>query len=327
MKTNIRPINHNILRLRNQQNLKVVALGDSISFGVGDTGGHENAIGPGWVGRIAHDLGAVRFLNFSRNGARVRDLTGSRLSAALEVRPDLVLICVGGNDVLRGNFDPIEIKNGLVKLISQFESIDAAVVLVNLPHLAGPLRIPALIRNVFEARATILNNILEEVCSDGSAEYVCLSSISAIKERHFWHVDKMHPSPVGHQLIADKVRRSLSLPRRTRKKISFENKSGSKWRTARWLLVNGTIWVLRRSIDLIPAILFIIFKESIRGTTRVKSFRTQSVGDTKKVSSYFNMETIDRDVAVLTANAYRATSSNSRGELKNVAKDLISFPA
>ena len=137
----------------------------------------------------------------------------------------------------------------------------------------------------------------------------------------------MHPSPVGHQLIADKVRRSLSLPRRTRKKISFENKSGSKWRTARWLIVNGTIWVLRRSIDLIPAILFIIVKESIRGTSRVKSFRTQSVGGTKKISSYFNMETIDRDVAVLTANAYRATSSNSRGELINVAKDLISFPA
>jgi lysophospholipase L1-like esterase len=327
MKTKIRPINHNILRLRNQQNLQVVALGDSISFGVGDTGGHENAIGPGWVGRIAHDLGAVRFLNFSRNGARVRDLTGSRLSAALEVRPDLVLICIGGNDVLRGNFDPTEIKSGLLKLISQFASINAAVVLVNLPHLAGPLRIPALIRNVFEARATILNDILEEVCSDGSAEYVCLSGISAIKEHHFWHVDKMHPSPVGHQLIADKVRRSLSLPRRTRKKISFEDKSRSRWRTARWLLVKGSIWVLRRSIDLIPAILFIIIKESIRGTTRVKSFRPQSMDGTKKVSSYFNIETIDRDVAVLTANAYRAASSNSRGEFKNVAKDLISFPA
>jgi lysophospholipase L1-like esterase len=327
MKTNVRVINQRILRLRNQPQLKVVALGDSISFGVGDTGGHENAIGPGWVGRIAHDLGAAHFLNFSRNGARVRDLTGSRLSAALEVRPDLVLICVGGNDVLRGNFNPIEIKNGLLKLISRFESIDAAVVLVNLPHLAGPLRVPALIRNVFAARANILNEILAEVCSASSAEYVCLSSISAIKERNFWHVDKMHPSPLGHQLIADKVRRSLSLPRRTRKKIAFDNNGSSKLRTAKWLLVKGSIWILRRSVDLVPAIIFIIVKESIRGTARRKSLRTQSVVATKKVSSYFNIETIERDVAVLTANAYRATSSNSRGELKNVAKDLISFPA
>ncbi len=85
----------------------VVALGDSITFGVGDgaQGPESVETAPvGWAAHVARALGASRFVNLAANGARARHLAQTQVPSALMERPDLVLLTVGGNDVLRGDF-------------------------------------------------------------------------------------------------------------------------------------------------------------------------------------------------------------------------------
>ena len=56
-----------VLALRLTPNLRIAALGDSAVFGVGDTSQDKNSDGPGWVGRLAHDLEAKSYINLSKN--------------------------------------------------------------------------------------------------------------------------------------------------------------------------------------------------------------------------------------------------------------------
>ncbi|HEX5406482.1 MAG TPA: SGNH/GDSL hydrolase family protein [Pseudonocardiaceae bacterium] len=78
-----------------------VALGDSMSQGVG-----AKDITGGWVGQLHAQLAAagtpLRLVNFSRTGARVRDVLDEQLPRllALPDQPVLVTILVGANDML-----------------------------------------------------------------------------------------------------------------------------------------------------------------------------------------------------------------------------------
>lgn len=320
-------IEYLIPRLRNQEKLRVIALGDSISFGVGDHGGHDEAIGPGWAGRFAHDLKAEKFLNVSRNGARVLDLLNHQMGAALEGQFDLALVCIGGNDVLRGNYSPYEVKIGLEHLIRKLHQNGIAVALINLPHLSRPIRLPKIVRRIFELRASKLNEVLEQVCEQSGAKLILLDQIPQMKEKKFWHSDRMHPSPYGHQLIADKVRRMLSLPRRSRQKLSSDITHQSRWIGIRWLLTKGTVWVARRSIDLLPALLFLIIREVFFKPKWVNDSGQKNKRAITTESKLFATEFSEREIAIFTSNAYRATVSNSGGFNKNDLKDFINFPA
>ena len=94
---------------------RVIALGDSVTFGVGDIG--KNFVGPGWGARVAHELNAKRFLNLSNLGARVRHLSEEQLPAALAFRPTIAIISIGGNDLLRSTFDPVEMECHLERVV------------------------------------------------------------------------------------------------------------------------------------------------------------------------------------------------------------------
>lgn len=315
-----------IPRLRNKSGIRVIAMGDSISFGVGDHGGHEKAIGPGWAGRFAHDLSAARFVNVSRNGARVRDVLNHQLGVALISDFDLALICVGGNDVLRGDFNPHEIEQGLKFTVNKLHKKGIAVAIINLPHLARPIRIPKRIRRVFEARATILNQTIKVVCVDTGAKLVCLNEVAAINEKGFWHTDRMHPSSFGHQVISDRVRHALSLPRRSKKKLSQDNLNQSRQESLKWLICKGSIWLARRSVDLLPALFLLIMREMVI-PTRHNQLESKELDFNNSTKKLFLIDFEENNVIHIMNFAYRAEVSSNRGSASRPLNDLINLPA
>lgn len=250
------------LSLRTKSDLTVVALGDSSVFGVGDHGQEIPSVGYGWTGRLAHDLQAKRFVNVAKNGARARHLPQSQLPAALALSPDIALICIGTNDVLRGDFSPKEIQEHLREICSTLASTGSLVILLGLPDPIRTAPGPMALRKILSDRVIKINRILNEVAEDGLAVVVPTWESKIAHERKMWHVDRMHPSALGHQHIADLVRRNLSLPRRSLKKISVES-SKSKRYEMYWLLTNGTKWFLKRSFDLVPALIWLVVSENI----------------------------------------------------------------
>lgn len=251
------------LALRHVEDMRIIAMGDSSVFGVGDHGNDIPSVGFGWTGRIAHDLKAERFVNVAKNGARARHLPTNQLPAVIAYRPHMVLICIGTNDVLRGDFSPEEIRLALETICRSAIELGSLVVLLGLPDPIRTAPGPMALRRILSDRVIIINEILDELANDGLAIVVPTWNSRIAHERRMWHVDRMHPSALGHQHIADSVRRHLSLPRRSARKIPTEVNVSKKFEMY-WLITNGAKWFAKRSIDLVPALIWLMISENMR---------------------------------------------------------------
>ena len=253
-------LSEKLLALRHMNELRIAALGDSSVFGVGDTSTDGKPDGPGWVGRVAHDLAAKQYINLSKNGARAHTVVSTQLVSTKFFDPDLVCVCVGMNDVMRGNYSPVQIRDSIRTLIQELNNLGAVVVLLGLPDPSKVAFAPKRVKRVLSRRVQNLNEILVEVAGQEDALFISGWEQKEVYERSFWHVDRMHPSSLGHQLVADMIRTELNLPLRVENSLSTES-----IRTKRddlfWLLTSGTKWLLKRSIDLIPTLIYLIIIE------------------------------------------------------------------
>ena len=86
-----------------------VALGDSFTEGLDDLtaadGGYR-----GWADRFAEHLAdlqpGLRYANLAVRGKVLQEVADEQLPQAIAMRPDLVSIAAGGNDMLRPGADP-----------------------------------------------------------------------------------------------------------------------------------------------------------------------------------------------------------------------------
>lgn len=253
-------LNEKLLALRHMTELRIAALGDSSVFGVGDTSTDGNPDGPGWVGRVAHDLSAKQYINLSKNGARAHTVVSTQLASTKFFDPDLVCVCVGMNDVMRGNYSPVQIRDSIRTLIQELNELGAVVVLLGLPDPSKVAFAPKRVKKVLSRRVLNLNEILEAVSAQEEALFIAGWEQKEVYERSFWHVDRMHPSSLGHQLIADMIRNHLNLPLRVSSTLPTQSIRTQKDDLI-WLLTSGTKWLLKRSIDLIPTLIYLIMIE------------------------------------------------------------------
>jgi hypothetical protein len=105
-----------------------------------------------------------------------------------------------------------------------------------------------------------LNEILADVSAQENALFIAGWEQKEVYERSFWHVDRMHPSSLGHQLIADLIRNELNLPLRVSNTLPTKSIRTQKDDLI-WLLTSGTKWLLKRSIDLIPTLIYLMMIE------------------------------------------------------------------
>jgi lysophospholipase L1-like esterase len=236
-----------------------VAIGDSISLGVGDDG--RGATGDrGWAAHVAAALGAEAFVNLARNGTRARDLADDQVPQALALRPDLVLLTIGGNDVLRGDFAPREVEHATAHAILAFRADGAEVVLVTLAPIRLLRHFPSPVTNVMAARIAEANAALEAAGVAGGALLVDGSAVMRLQGDSAWHVDRIHPSQVGHRALAE---RAVGLLPQfgPAEEITPPDPPPGYAATAWWTLRNGLPWVAKRSRDLIPQIAIVVARD------------------------------------------------------------------
>lgn len=220
---------------------RLLALGDSITVGVGDTVGPDAVYGPGWAAHLATVLGMESFTNLATNGARSHDVARTQLDTALALRPRVATVLVGGNDVLRSDFDARLTLADLHRCVSELCRGGADVVLVRLPVIGLFELSPRLVRHVMRRRVAAINAAVEEVAAAVGAEepaldeptpsgpaprsvqdlgkgpksrrgrVVVVDATQAIAPAgaKAWHVDRVHPSPAGHRRLALAVATAL----------------------------------------------------------------------------------------------------------------------
>lgn len=107
---------------------KVVALGDSLTFGYGADKGQDYP-------SVLAELTGWQIDNMGVNGDTTANVL-DRLDAVVAKLPQLVLLGIGGNDVLR-RVNASQTKANLVSIINQLQAKQISVILIAQPHLSA----------------------------------------------------------------------------------------------------------------------------------------------------------------------------------------------
>jgi lysophospholipase L1-like esterase len=238
-----------------------VVLGDSAAYGTGD----EIKAGQfrGWAGFLADAFQeGCDYFNYSRPGAKSNEVVATQLPKALRQNPDICAVIVGGNDLLRNNFDPVLLYNNLRSCCQQLLAMGSEIIMVELHDPNQLLKLPKLMRQVLSRRVNAVNAVYRKVALEFEIVTVKTRAINNVHDRKNWHIDRMHPGPVGHFMlarnIADQLRKrgwAISLPYQ----LTLTHRSRSEKIT--WLLRNGTPWFFKRSFDLLPAAMILMMFE------------------------------------------------------------------
>ncbi|WP_179951077.1 SGNH/GDSL hydrolase family protein [Xylanimonas oleitrophica] len=203
---------------------RFVALGDSISAGVGDACGPDSPHGPGWAAHLATLAGASSFTNLARNGARARHVVDEQLPHALALLPDVATLVVGGNDVLRSDFSAYDVARDLSTAVTALRDCGCSVVLARLPAIGLFELMPTSVRRVMRARVTAVNEAVDAVAlaarprtldqvtaarsgengrpRQGTVTVVDIAAATRGPGPTPWHSDRVHPSAHGHRSLA-----------------------------------------------------------------------------------------------------------------------------
>ncbi|HEY2490965.1 MAG TPA: SGNH/GDSL hydrolase family protein [Streptosporangiaceae bacterium] len=256
---------------------RFVALGDSITLGIGDPvrtpGAPGDAEAPGragrrgwrgWAALLAEGLPEAELHNLAGNGARIADVERDQLPRALQLRPDVASVVAGVNDTLRPNFDPAQIAAAAAHTVGALRAADVAVLTMRLPDPGRMLGMPGVLARPLARRAHEINLVMDAVAERFGTLHFDAAGDPEAYSPGMWAADRLHPSERGHRLIA---RRFHALLAAAGHQVGAPpdaepgNPPPSRLDELAWLATKGTAWVLRRSTDLVPSLLAMAFRE------------------------------------------------------------------
>jgi lysophospholipase L1-like esterase len=232
---------------------RYVAIGDSFTEGIGDPEPAVPGGSRGWADRVAEVLsegaegGAAGFAyaNLAVRGRLLQRILDEQVDAALELRPDLITISAGGNDVIRPGSDPDEItrryEEGLKRLVS-----DGATVVVFTGPDPGRTAVLGLVRG----KAAIYNENVRALAARHGLLVADLWQLTELRDPRMWAPDRLHFSPIGHHTIARMVLDTLGVEH-TLEPYRPEPLPATSWRRATrenidWARAYFVPWIGRR---------------------------------------------------------------------------------
>jgi len=228
---------------------RYVAIGDSFTEGIGDPepespGGHR-----GWADRVAETLseGAEDFAyaNLAIRGRLLRQIADEQADAALLLKPDLISVSAGGNDIIRPGTDPDDVAARFESLVEKLRSDGATVVMFNGPDIG----MTPVLRRV-RGKVAIYNENLRAIAARHDAVVADMWALRELSDPRMWAPDRLHFSPLGHHTIARMVLGSLNVENDL-EPYKPEPLPTVSWRQARvddvgWAREHLVPWVLRR---------------------------------------------------------------------------------
>jgi len=253
-------------------------VGDSAASGVGDSDDHGNHFG--WTYHLAKAFHEpLVYINASRPGARSAEVLNIQLPKVLEHAPELAAVIVGGNDLLRSNFSPEVFERNLRQTLIELVSNGSTIMLLELHDPTVIVPMPYLVGRICRRRVTAVNEATHRLSKEFGAVTLPTRALSGIYEREKWHVDRMHPSKFGHQFIAQQFAILLRQRGYFVGDVQIDPiNNRSRKDSILWMLRNGTPWFLKRSVDLLPGLIWLSAAEIIyilrqRYSTLSKSMR------------------------------------------------------
>jgi lysophospholipase L1-like esterase len=247
------------------------ALGDSIATGIGDPVRKPDGRGRawrGWAALLAEGMPEPSLLILASPGSRFVDVERDQLPSALRLRPDVAGFVVGVNDTLRSSFDPAAIAAAAAHTVGALRAAGAEVLTMRLPDPGRMLRLPGSLARPLARRMQEVNAIMDVVAARFGTLHYDAAGDDVVYDRRMWAVDRLHPSERGHRLIACRYHDALAaagFPIGPGPDSEPSNPPPTRVAQFGWMATKGTGWVLRRSTDLVPALLALAIREAFTG--------------------------------------------------------------
>jgi lysophospholipase L1-like esterase len=240
-----------------------VALGDSITVGMGDPA-PDGAGWRGWATLLAGGLHQPVMHNLATLGALTADVERLQPPAALVLKPDVASVVVGINDTLRGNFDPRRTGPAVARTVEGLRAAGAQVLTMRLPDPAKMLGLPQTLARPLSRRVRAVNDALDDVAQRYGTVHLDAALDPVIYERRYWSVDRLHPNERGHRFVACQFHALLAaagVPVGPGPDPEPSTPPPSRMAEIGWMATKGTMWLARRSRDLVPALLGLALRE------------------------------------------------------------------
>jgi lysophospholipase L1-like esterase len=216
---------------------RFVAIGDSFTEGVGD---HHRALPNGvrgWADRVAEQLSkhepGWEYANLAVRSKRLRHIIQDQLQPALTMKPTLITVYAGGNDLLDLGTNIETLLVQYEEMVAQLAATGAQLLLFTgyeVP-LPGPLR-------AFKRRNHQYNEGVRRIADTYGATLVDYWAFDGLRDRRMWASDRMHLSRSGHKYVAIRVLEILGVPHSItlKQRGPLPRRTGAEWERAqrRW---------------------------------------------------------------------------------------------
>lgn len=228
---------------------RYVVIGDSFAEGIGDPEPLSQGGYRGWSDRVAEVLAETSedfaYANLAIRGRLLQQIMDEQIDPALALRPDLVIMSGGGNDIIRPNTDVDAVSRMLEEAVTRLRADGATVVIFNGPDIGMT---PVLGRA--RGKVAIYNENIRAISRRHDVIVADMWSLTELQDPRMWAPDRLHFSPVGHHTIAKMVLDSIGLENDL-EPYSPEPMPRRTWRQARtedmgWAREYLVPWVVRR---------------------------------------------------------------------------------
>lgn len=228
---------------------RFVAVGDSFTEGIGDPDLTTPGVHRGWADRVAEvlsqDVDDFAYANLAVRGKLISQIVEEQIDPAVALRPDLISICAGGNDVIRPGTDPDAIASQLEDAVARLSSTGAAVIVfTGIDTAFTPVFRP------FRGKVAIYNENVRAIADRHDCIVADQWALKVVQDPRFFDEDRLHFNALGHHEIARMVLRALNVPNDL-ESMQPEPLALRTWRVARgedleWAREHFVPWVLRR---------------------------------------------------------------------------------
>jgi lysophospholipase L1-like esterase len=239
---------------------RYVAIGDSFSEGLWDpyphadgspapVGTESDAVQRGWTDRLADALAerspGLEYANLAIRGRKMRQIIAEQAPVALAMKPDLVSLVGGGNDILRPQADIDAISATLEDAVVHIRATGADVLLGTGFKAGGALR-------GTNGRVGRYNSNIWSIARRHGAYVVDTWGLRSLFDLRLWSDDRIHLTDEGHRRIAQAALVGLGLepddpdfdePLPAASAVALRERARAE---AQWARVHVVPWVQRR---------------------------------------------------------------------------------
>jgi lysophospholipase L1-like esterase len=192
---------------------RYVAIGDSSTEGLDD--GNADGSYRGWANRLAERIartqekdGGLLYANLGIRGKKTREIREQQLQPALAMRPDLVTLFSGTNDVVSRSFDADAVAADLESMMTAIRGSGAVLLTFTMPDLVPVMPLARRLTPRLER----LNAAIRRAAAEAGAILVDFADHPVASDARLWSPDRLHANAPGHARIAAALAHALGLP-------------------------------------------------------------------------------------------------------------------